>query len=167
MPATARPESPTPILDQLRQRLDGAGRPWIGPAAHLAGERLTADLTFAGMLPRTTMDWSRGAPSDRGGIRSGLNATEASVAARQRADGALKAVGPDFAGVLMDVCGFDKGLETLERERNWPVRSAKVVVRLALNALARHYGYGDAAEGRASRRNEVWTAPGPKPGVRV
>jgi Domain of unknown function (DUF6456) len=162
MSAAARAESQTTVLDQLRQRMDGAGRPWIGPAAHLAGERFAADLIFAGMLPKTTMDWSRGAPSDRGAVRSGLNATEAAVAARQRADSALRAVGPDFAGVLMDVCGFDKGLETLERERNWPVRSAKVVVRFALDALARHYGYADAAEGRASRRSEVWTAPGTK-----
>jgi hypothetical protein len=167
MPAAIRAESPSTVLDQLRQRSDASGKPWIGPAAHLAGERLAADLTFAGMLPKTTMDWSRGAPSDRGGARHGLNATEAATAARQRADGAFRAVGPDFAGVLMDICGFDKGLETLERERNWPVRSAKVVVRLALDALARHYGYADAATGRAARRSEVWTAPGPKPGVRV
>jgi hypothetical protein len=166
MPAIARAESQSAVLDQLRQRADTSGRPWIGPAAHLAGERLAAELTFAGMLPKMTMDWSRGAPSDRGGARHGLNATEAATSARQRADQALRAVGPDFAGVLIDVCGFDKGLETLERERNWPVRSAKVVVRLALDALARHYGYADTAEGRAAKRSEVWIAPGPKPGVR-
>lgn len=167
MPSLARAESRISTLDQLSQRKDGAGRPWIGASAELAGARLSADLTGAGMLPKTTMDWSRGAPSDRGGVRTGLNATEASVAARQRADAALRAVGPDFSGLLIDICGFDKGLETIERERNWPVRSAKVVVRLALDALARHYGYADAVQGRASRRSEVWVAPGPKPGIRV
>jgi hypothetical protein len=167
MPAAASAESRSTVLDQLRHRADASGRPWIGAAAHMAGERLAADLIFAGMLPKTTMDWSRGAPSDRGGMRHGLNPTEAAMAARQRADAALRTVGPDFAGVLMDVCGFDKGLETLERERNWPVRSGKLVVRFALDALARHYGYSDAATGRGSRRSEVWTAPGPRPGVRL
>jgi hypothetical protein len=166
MPAAVQADTRSTVLDQLRQRLDAAGLPWIGAAAHMAGERLAADLTFAGMLPKTTMDWSRGAPSDRGGMRHGLNPTEAAMAARQRADQAFRAVGPDFAGVLMDVCGFDKGLETLERERNWPVRSGKLVVRFALNALARHYGYGDSARGSGSRRSETWVAPGPRPGVR-
>jgi Domain of unknown function (DUF6456) len=167
MPTIARSDSQTTVLDQLRQRRDGAGRPWIGAAAHLAGERLAADLLFAGMLPKTTMDWSRGAPSDRGAVRTGLNATEAAVAARQRADTALRAVGPDFSGLLLDICGFDKGLETLERERNWPVRSAKVVVKFALDALARHYGYADAAAGKDKARSRTWVAPGPKPRMQV
>jgi hypothetical protein len=163
--ANARAVPPPSILDLLRQRVDASGRPWIGAAAYMAGERLSGDLQFGGMLPKVTMDWARGGRID--GNRAGLNPTEAALAARQRADKALRAVGPDFAGVLMDVCGFDKGLEAMERERHWPVRSAKVVVRLALAALARHYGYEDAAEGRASGRSRVWAAPGVRPHVRV
>jgi hypothetical protein len=158
MPAAkAQAVSQPSTLDLLRQRADSGGKPWIGPAAHLAGERLTGDLQFGGMLPKVTMDWGRGGRID--GSRAGLNPTEAALAARQRADKALRAVGPDFAGVLMDVCGFDKGLEALERERHWPVRSAKVVVRLALDALARHYGYEDQAEGRMAGRLKTWFAP--------
>lgn len=160
MPPAARVAAST--IDLLRQRKDPAGEAWIGPAQHMAGERLASDLRFAGMLPKVTMDWSRGAPLDTGGSAPGLNPTEAAMAARQRAGEALRAIGPEFSGVLMDLCGFDKGLETIERERNWPVRSAKVVVRLALASLARHYGYGDTAHGAPSRRNAVWHAPGPR-----
>jgi Domain of unknown function (DUF6456) len=158
MPAAA--QSPATTLDLMRQRKDAAGAPWIGPAAHLAGERLRADLTFAGILPKVTMDWSRGAPSGKGPGAAGLNPTEAALAARQRVEKALAAVGPDFSGLLIDVCGFDKGLEQLESERIWPVRSAKVVVRLALAALARHYGYCDAATGRGGHGARSWAEPG-------
>ncbi len=87
--------------------------------------------------------------------------TDVVVAARQRVRRALTAVGPEFADLLLDVCCFLKGLEQAECERAWPPRSAKVVLQLGLDCLARHYGLGREARGRARAPIEKWLAAEP------
>jgi hypothetical protein len=74
------------------------------------------------------------------------------LAARQRVRRALEKVGPELSGILVDECCFLKRLEDVERDRNWPARSAKIILSLGLARLARHYGYSDCAEGRELRR---------------
>src|SRR5690606_26973396 len=92
--------------------------------------------------PRTTMNWdvslARGV--DNGAAREPASASDSALAARQRVRRACDRLGPDLSGLAIDVCGFLKGLDLVERERQWPPRSAKVVLRLALTQLAAHYG---------------------------
>ncbi|WAC27301.1 DUF6456 domain-containing protein [Ancylobacter sp. SL191] len=148
-------ESP---LGWLARRRGRDGKAFIAPAQLLAGERLRVDFTRAQMTPRLTADWN--APARRGrGSSPGLTFSEAALAARERLGRAVEAVGPEFSGLLLDVCCFLKGLEEVERERAWPARTAKVVLALGLDRLARHYGLSDAAQGPSRTLVRGWTAP--------
>jgi hypothetical protein len=146
-------ESPLAWLARRRGR---DGKALIGPHQLQAGERLRADFTMAHLMPRTTSNWDSPLGSGRRNGAGEGTPTDTMIAARQRVHHALDAVGPEFAGLLLDVCCFLKGLEDIERERTWPARSAKVVLQLALDRLARHYGYGAEARGRARGKGRVW-----------
>ncbi|MCW5691882.1 MAG: DNA replication protein [Pseudolabrys sp.] len=143
-------ESP---LGWLARRRGRDGRALIAPHQLQAGEHLRADFTRGQLMPRTTADWSGAVASDRRGPSKGLaDVTDAALAARQRVNAALEAVGPEFSGLLLDLCCFLKRLEDIEQARGWPARSAKVVLQLALDRLARHYGYLAEARGKPHPR---------------
>ena len=131
-------ESP---LANLARRRDRAGRPFLAEREFAAGERLRADYARGQLMPRLSANWEASVASRRraGAVNGIADLTDSALAARQRVDHALQAVGPELAGVLVDVCCFLKGLELVESERGWPVRSAKIVLKAALSALARHY----------------------------
>lgn len=147
-------ESP---LAWLARRSGRDGRPLIEPQQFQAGERLRADFTRANVMPRMGTDWSSPAGrSGRGGGGSPGSFTETMIAARQRVRHALDAVGPEFSGLLLDVCCFLKSLAEIERERGWPARSGKLVLQFGLDRLARHYGLDGAARGRPHAAIRVW-----------
>jgi hypothetical protein len=157
-------ESPIGVL----ARSTRGGAPWLQPHAVGAAERLRRDFEIGRLQPRITANWSASvATRRRSGDAAGLgHLTEMAVAARRRFDRAMLAVGPERSGVLVDVCCFLKGLEIVERERQWPARSAKLVLRLALDSLARHYGYSPAATGvRGSAATRHWGAEDYRPKV--
>lgn len=131
-------ESP---LGQLARRKAKDGRPFLAEREWQAGERLRADYDRGRIMPRLGANWDAAVASGR---RDGGAAelTDAALAARQRVEKALRAVGPELSGVLVDICCFLKGFETVEAERGWPVRSGKVLLKTALGALARHYDPG-------------------------
>jgi Domain of unknown function (DUF6456) len=157
--ATTINESESPLA-WLRRRKDRDGQAMISQAQFDAGERLRSDFWFAQMTPRVTVDWSASAPSQRGrragmAFRSDGDLQDSVAGARERVRRALTAVGPELAGVLVDVCCHLKGLEQAERAAGWPQRSGKVVLQLALTRLARHYGIGETSAPHDKRGTAV------------
>lgn len=129
-------ESP---LANLARRKDKSGVPFLHDREFRAGERLRCDYSRGQIMPRLGANWEASIASRRRDGGGMADLTVSAIAARRRVEAAVGAVGPELAGILIDVCCFLKGLEVVEVERGWPVRSAKIVLKAALSALSRHY----------------------------
>jgi hypothetical protein len=159
-------ESP---LRWLASRKDKNGKSMLAAFQLEAGERLRADYQFAGLTAKVTSSWNPAAQgSSSGGSNNDATALMDNVmAARQRVVRAVAAVGPELAGILVDVCCHLKGLEEAEKNEGWPQRSGKVILQLALTRLARHYGLindNQISEG-LKRRLSHWGADDFRPKI--
>ena len=127
----------------------------VDPTQFAAGERLRRDFTLAQMTPRMGVNWE--APVVSGGRGAGADhQSDIAVAARQRLNRALVALGPGLSDLAFDICCHLKTLEEAERGRGWAQRAARVVLKIALDRLAAHYGMGVT---RSSAPVRAWHAP--------
>ncbi len=92
----------------------------------------------------------------RGGKRAEKTLSDTVIAAKQRFNAAMKAAGPGLSDLLFDVCCHLRGLEEAEKAKSWPQRSARVVLAIALERLAAHYGLRVTGRGRL----RSWTMEG-------
>ena len=138
------------------------GAPFLAPHHVEAGERVRRLAERARLQPRVTMSYD--AARTAGGTRNtAADITETAAAARKALSEIPRVLPADCAGVVLDVCGLLKGLQVVESERGWPRRSAKLVLRIGLEQLARslwHFGRG---RGPASARGRTWLSPGARP----
>ena len=119
---------------------------WLHSRGHLsdrqfdAGERLRADYERAQLAPSVTMRWD--AVRIKGSGDGGLTPGERQLAAKARFDAAVAGAGPGLADVLWRVVCAGESLPMAEKALAWPVRSGKLVLRLALDRVADFYRIG-------------------------
>lgn len=151
-------ESP---LGWLRRHKAPDGTPFLSEKMVASGDRLRSDFTRAHLSPSITSDWARieqqtGKSGSVAGHGSG-DLSDSAIDARQRFERAVQDLGPEMSGVAIDVCCFLKGLGEVEKSRGWPKRSAKLVLRLGLYQLARHYGMiTSQSVGKERRPQRAW-----------
>ncbi len=117
---------------------------WLHARGHLsdrlfaAGEQLRTDYERAQMAPSITMRWDAVRVTGSGPDR-GLSRGEKQIAAKARFDGALAAAGKGLEDILWRVVCAGEGLPEAEKVLGWPVRSGKLVLKIALERVADFY----------------------------
>ena len=136
-------ESP---VASLGRRRDKDGKLFLEAELVVAAERLREDFELAQMGPRVAQNWDRFLTGgDKGGFRD-VGGAEGPRAARDRVAAALRDLGPGLGDMVLRCCCYLEGLEVAEKRMGWSARSGKIVLRIALQRLRRHY---DEAYGRS------------------
>ena len=142
---SAGAESP---LSVLARRKRNSGGSWLTPELVAAGLRFRESWEIAHLGGEMTRDWDKlvaGRISSGGGKGAGGGTATRRLEAEQGLAAAIRALGPDMAeAVIMAVCQ-EQGMEEIEDQLDNPARSGKIVLRIALNTLARHYAEAGSA----------------------
>ena len=128
------------------------GKALIDDLQFLAGERFRRDFTLANLMPRLVADLEAPVVAGRRGAAHG-EFSDIVVTARQRFSRAVEAMGPDLSGIAIDVCCHLK--DPAAAGTSSPDNTTLVVLRLALDRLAIHYGF----VARVRTRVRAWQAP--------
>ena len=131
-------ESPVQVL---ARRADRDGHPFLTRDLVEAAERLREDFEVAQLGPRVAQNWDRflTAGTEGQGGPAGAGGSDRAEAARDRVARALSDLGPGLGDMALRVCCFLEGLEAAEQRLGWSARSGKIVLRIALIRLKRHY----------------------------
>jgi transposase-like protein len=129
-------ESPVVALARRRER---NGDPFLASELVNAAERLREDFELAQMGPRVTQNWENFLTSGVRGSFGESGVSRGPEAARDRVAAALKDLGPGLGDMVLRCCCFLEGLEATEKRMGWSARSGKIVLRIALQRLKRHY----------------------------
>ena len=130
-------ESP---LTALARRRDKDGTAFLSDEQVRAGERLREDFELAQMGPRVAQNWDRFLTGGgRGSYVGDSGVGDGPSGARKRVADAMADLGSGLSDVVLRCCCFLEGLETAEKRLGWSARSGKIVLRIALTRLQRHY----------------------------
>ncbi len=106
----------------------------------VAGEALRRDYERASLGPSVTMRWDA-PPMDRNRRSAGSPdaLSHSQLAAKMRFDAAIAAAGPGLSDILWRVVCAGEGVPDAERALDWPSRSGRLVLTLALDRVAAYY----------------------------
>lgn len=122
----------------LSRRKDRDGQAFLSADLVRAGERLREDFELSQLDPNEVKNWDRFVAHQTGA--HGIDAQGfGRVAARERVALAMAELGPGLSDVALRCCCFLEGLEVAEKALGWSARSGKIVLRIALQRLKRHY----------------------------
>jgi len=132
-----RPYAVESPLVGLSRRKDRSGKPFLPRDLVAVGERLREDYELVVVGLGGLNQWEdfmtgEAAIEQAEGPRN-------AVAALERIKAALADLGPGLGDVVLRCCCLLEGLEQTERTMGWSARSGKIVLRIALQRLKRHY----------------------------
>ena len=130
-------ESPVAVL---ARRLDKDGRRFLGDAELQAAGQLRTDFVM-GQLEDASFETARALEQQLQArqVRGSNLAPPGTRAARQRVLDVLRDLGPDLGDVALRCCCRLEGVESAEQALGWSARSGKIVLRIALQRMVRHY----------------------------
>lgn len=147
---TARAAAPLESLNRLK----GERGSFLAPVQIEAARRLQRDFERAHLRQRLTRDLELALPRRGAGLAAPGTTGVSALDAKRRCLAALDAAGPGLADLLFETVCMEHGLVEAERTFDWPARSAKAILRLALDRLVAHYGLESGT--RRSGRIELW-----------
>lgn len=120
----------------LARRKDRDGRPFLSQQLVRAGECLREDFELA-QLQKLDLKSAEAFVNAMAEVKPGIRPSEA--AAQKRVLTALHDLGPGLGDVALRCCCYLEGLEKAEKRMGWSARSGKIVLRIALQRLRKHY----------------------------
>lgn len=129
-------ESPLLVLSR---RTSPAGDPFLSAEMVAAGERFREDFELAGTDKDFDPDWEAYLATNNASNTNAPLTNTAAGQARTRVERALSDLGPGLGHVALRCLCFLEGLEQTEKDMGWSARSGKIVLRIALDRLCRHY----------------------------
>ncbi len=139
-------------LEWLKSRVNKGGIKFT-EAEFAAGDRIRKEYELAKMNHTMSIDYEK--PIVQDGRKSGkvtYDLPDFVLDTRQKLRKTLNAVGEDLADILIIVCCQLSGLEEAEKVMQWPRRSGKLVLKIALARLAQYYGWQPANRFSTSKR---------------
>jgi hypothetical protein len=131
----------SPVMTLSRRR-DKDGEMFLTPELVAAAERLREDFELAQMGAQgaqRAQDWDQFLTGAAGGSLKKDASGYGADAAKARVSMALSDLGPGLGDVALRCCCYLEGMEQAEKRMGWSARSGKVVLRIALQRLKRHF----------------------------